>query len=195
MKVPSVSVAESLLSEASKLNPGVWVHHNRVAAKCAKIIAKKCSMDVDAAYVMGLLHDIGRRYGISDLMHTYDGYKFMMENGYNDSARICLTHSFPYKNINAYNGDNDCSDDITGHIQEFINKIEYDDYDKLIQLCDAISFPEGVCVIEKRLIDVVIRKGFNGSTILKWKEFINLREYFESKINCNLYSLFDNIIL
>lgn len=195
MIVPSVKGAEMMLDEASKLNPGIWVNHNRVAGNCAKNIAERCNMDANAAYVMGLLHDIGRRYGISDLMHTYDGYKYMMENGYDDSARICLTHSFPYKDVNAYNGENDCPDYITRYIQDFINKTEYDDYDKLIQLCDAISYPEGVCVIEKRLVDVVIRKGFNELTVLKWKEFMKLREYFEFKINSNLYSVFDNIVM
>ena len=51
-------------------------------------------MNPDAAYVMGLLHDIGRREGIMDMRHIYAGYLFMSSLGYDDSARICLTHCF-----------------------------------------------------------------------------------------------------
>ena len=102
MKVPSVKEAERLLAEAAGLNPGPWIDHNKTAGFCARAIAEKCKdMNPDAAYVMGLLHDIGRREGIMDMRHIFTGYLFMNAMGYDDSARICLTHSYPYKNINA----------------------------------------------------------------------------------------------
>ncbi|WP_161950232.1 hypothetical protein [Clostridium thermosuccinogenes] len=75
-----------------------------------------------------------------------------------DSARICLTHSFPYKDIRSYNGENDCDNEDTEFIQRFITEVEYNEYDALIQLCDAISLPAGPCCVEKRLVDVVLRK-------------------------------------
>ena len=144
MKVPSIETASKLVEEAAVLNPGPWIDHNKTAAMCAKCIAEKCEgMDADAAYVMGLLHDIGRREGIMDMRHIFAGYQFMMSLGYEDSARICLTHSYPYKDVHAYNGQNDCSEEETEFIASFINSVEYNDYDRLIQLCDAISFPDG----------------------------------------------------
>ena len=190
MEIPSVLYAEKLLSEAQKLNPGLWVEHSRTAGFCARKIAERCdSLDNDAAYVFALLHDIGRRDGVMDMRHILSGYNFMLSEGYKDIARICLTHSFPYKNIKAYNGQNDCSEEETKFILAFLEKTEYNDYDRLIQLCDAISFPNGPTYIEKRLVDVVIRRGFNDYTIPKWKAFFELKEYFDSKAQTDIYSI------
>lgn len=190
MKVPTIEQAEKLLDEAQKLNPGAWVAHNRVAGNCARIIADKCNnLNVDVAYVLGLLHDIGRRFGIFDMKHILNGYTFMLELGFEDSARICLTHSFPYKMIGAYNGENDCSKEESDFIENFLYKTEYNDYVKLIQLCDAISFPTGAIYIEKRLVDVVLRRGFNNLTIPKWQEFLKLKGYFDRLTGCDIYKL------
>lgn len=190
MKIPSVEDAEMLLEEAAVLNTGPWVNHNRTAGFCARAIAEKCDdMNPDAAYVMGLLHDVGRRDGIMDMKHIYAGYQFMNSLGYEDSARICLTHSFPYKNIGAYNGKNDCSEEETEFVQNYIDSLEYNDYDRLIQLCDAISFPDGPTYVEKRLVDVVIRRGFNELTIPKWKAFLELKQYFDKKTGMDIYVL------
>lgn len=188
MKVPTIAEAEKLLSEAEKLNPGLWVAHNKTAGFCARTIAEKCdNLNADIAYVLGLLHDIGRREGVTDMKHIIDGYRFMKSLGYDNSARICLTHSFPYKDVNSYNGQNDCSEEETVFIQDFIKNAEYNDYDKLIQLCDAISFPDGPTYIEKRLVDVVLRRGFNGLTIPKWKAFLELKDYFDNKTQTDIY--------
>ena len=190
MKVPSIETATELLNEAGRLNPGPWIDHNKTAGMCAKRIAEKCEgMDADAAYVMGLLHDIGRREGIMDMRHIFAGYQFMMSLGCEDSARICLTHSYPYKDIRAYNGQNDCFEKETAFIESFIDSMEYDDYDRLIQLCDAISFPDGPTYVEKRLVDVVLRRGFNDLTIPKWKAFLELKMYFDEKTGMDIYKL------
>ena len=91
---PTVEEAERLLREAENCNPGPWGNHSRVAAYCAERIAKAAGMDTEKAYVLGLLHDIGRKFGIKHLAHVYDGYHYMQSLGYGDAARICLTHSF-----------------------------------------------------------------------------------------------------
>ncbi|EPR09381.1 hypothetical protein [Ruminiclostridium papyrosolvens] len=118
----------------------------------------------------------------------------MISQGYDDSARICFTHSFPYKNVSAYNGDNDCSPSETDFIQGYISNIEYNDYDHLIQLCDAISFPTGPTYIEKRFVNVVLRRGFNEPTIPKWESLFEIKHYFDNKINGDIYKIVKGVI-
>lgn len=83
------------MREAEARNPGPWGNHSRMTAKCAEAIAAACGdIQLEKAYVLGLLHDIGRRFGVKHLAHVYDGYVYMLELGYVQVARICLTHSF-----------------------------------------------------------------------------------------------------
>jgi HD superfamily phosphodiesterase len=73
MKIPTLDVAERLLKEAETRNPGPWVAHSKNVALAAKCIAEHSNLDAEAAYIMGLLHDIGRREGITKMRHTLDG--------------------------------------------------------------------------------------------------------------------------
>jgi HD superfamily phosphodiesterase len=71
------------LEEAGKLNPGPWTEHSKYAAKAARLIAEQCShLDPDKAFVLRILHDIGRRYGKTNMRHSIDGYNFCKEQGY-----------------------------------------------------------------------------------------------------------------
>ncbi len=196
MKIPSVHEAEKILTEAEMMNPGEWVSHSRVAARCAKTIAEHCDgLDADAAYIFALLHDVGRRIGVCGVRHVYEGYMFMLERGYDDIARICLTHTFPFPDVWKISGRDDLSLAELEYLQAELNKIKYNDYDRLIQLCDAIAYNDGPCTVEKRLIDVAIRRGINDYTVEKWKAFLNLRDYFNKKVGGSIYALFDNLIL
>jgi len=193
MKTPNPLEAELILKEAESMNPGAWVAHNRVAALCARKIAEKCvDLDPDKAYVLGLLHDIGRRFGNElDMRHITEGYYFMTKLGYLDCARICLSHSFPSPKIEVYTGVNDCTKEDTEMVIAFLKGNEFDDYDRLIQLCDALAFSTGPTFIEKRLVDATIRRGFNNYTIEKWKAFLDLKVYFDKKTSCDLYTVID----
>ena len=53
---------------------------------------------------MGLLHDIGRREGVSGFNHVTDGYHFLLSLGFADAARICLTYSFSFQQIDEFFG-------------------------------------------------------------------------------------------
>jgi putative nucleotidyltransferase with HDIG domain len=195
-KLPSKQEAENILSWGKERNPGVWVEHCRTAARAAEKIAKQCGLDEDTAYVLALLHDIGRFEGKMGARHIYAGFKLMSEKGYDYNAKICLTHSFPVKDTEAALIKNDCSKEETEIIKKKINEYEYDDYDKLIQLCDAICLPEGVCLMEVRLLEVTRRyKVYNEGILNKWEAFFGLKEYFDAKANMNIYNLFyDEII-
>lgn len=70
--------AELELQLADKLNPGPWINHSKNVARAAETIAKFSKLDEDKSYVLGLLHDIGRRNGPSAVKHTIDGYRYML---------------------------------------------------------------------------------------------------------------------
>lgn len=188
--VPNVYEAEALLAWAGEQNPGLWVSHVKTAARAADIIAKHCGMDEHRCYALGLMHDIGRYEGKNALRHAIAGYDLMMSKGWGKAAAVCLTHSFPLADIKAYIGKNDCSKTDTQRIIHLLGEIEYDDEIRLIQLCDAISLPNHVTVMEERLIEVAIRHGVESTVIQKWRRFLELKDLFDKKCGQNIYSFF-----
>lgn len=188
--LPTKEEAENLLSWAYAQNPGPWAEHCRVAARAAEAIAKHCALDPDRAWISGLLHDIGRYEGVRGLHHVYAGYAFMREKGHAGIAQICLSHSFPFQHIGAYSGENDCAPEELAVISAFLSDAAYDDYDKLIQLCDSMASAEGVCLIDVRLLDVARRYGFNDFTLRKWDAVFSLKKYFDTLCGKNIYDLF-----
>ena len=188
--IPSREEAERLVREAEAINPGPWGDHCRVAAHCAECIAARCGgMDSDKAYVVGLLHDIGRRFGGRHLGHVADGYSYMMSLGYDEVARICLTHSFNNQSMDGYIGKIDTTEEELALIQTELAKITMDDYDRLIQLCDALAGAEGVLDIEERMGDVKRRYGYYPED--KWNINLDLKRYFEDKMQADLYVVVD----
>jgi HD superfamily phosphodiesterase len=104
-------IAEEELKIAGQLNQGTWTDHSINVGLAAQTIAKRCgNLNPEKAYVLGLLHDIGRRYGVSARRHGIDEYNFVMERGFNEVGRICLTHSFPVPDFEKEISKNDMSD-------------------------------------------------------------------------------------
>jgi HD domain len=195
MNLPSRQEAIRLLEEAEKLNPGPWVAHSKNVAAAARIISDHHSrLDAEAAYIMGLLHDIGRREGITHIRHLIDGYTFLNSLGYDDAARISITHSFPIPDLDAYFGERDCSSRDLKFIDDFIHSTTLNDYDSLIQLCDSVSLPSGFCLLEKRIIDVAMRYGINDKSVSSWQARFLIKERFESEIGCSIYLILPGII-
>jgi HD superfamily phosphohydrolase YqeK len=188
--MPTRIEAEELLKEAERCNPGPWGNHSRVAAHCAEKIAAGCAdLDSDKAYILGLLHDIGRKFGVRHLGHVSDGYSYMMKLGYDEVAKICLTHSFNNQSIKEYIGKFDTSDEELELIHTTLSNTLMDDYDRLIQLCDSLAGSEGVLDIEERMEDVKRRYGSYPQQ--KWDSNLKLKEYFEIKTGMNIYELVD----
>ena len=183
------------LNIAVQNNPGLWEQHSLVTADNAKRIAEKApGMDPEKAYIMGLMHDIGRREGITGMRHVIDGYDYMMELGQEELAVISLTHSFASANIEHFEGKHDCTGKQKAFIKDFIADREYDNYDKLIQLCDAISLPTGACIAEKRFVDVALRYGVQDYTTTRWRAYLNLKKYFDTLCGCDIYTLLPGIV-
>lgn len=132
--IPTREKAEELLRDAETCNPGAWVKHSQAVATCAEKIAAVCgNMDPEKAFVLGLLHDIGRKFGVKHMGHIYDGYHYMTELGYDEAARICLSHSFSVQKLEDYIGNWDISEEQQAELRKLLGEMVYDDYDRLIR--------------------------------------------------------------
>ncbi|WP_391122227.1 HD domain-containing protein [Psychrobacillus sp. L3] len=194
--------ARELLDHANQLNPGPWYKHSLNVANAAEYIVfeltkKGHNLDCDIAYNAGLLHDIGRYNGYTkSVIHSYDGYKFMDELGYNGNANICVTHSFPCENKNI-----ETAADWTivpmymkDKLVEVLNRNgNYDFYNKVITLCDALADENGFTTLEKRFISVGLRHGTDANTAIRWKGFYEIKKEIESIIHISIYKLFPTI--
>ena len=186
--LPTREEAERLLKEAEACNPGPWGNHSRVAAHCAEKIAEACGdMDPEKAYICGLLHDIGRKFGVRHLGHVSDGYVYMMSLGYDEVARICLTHSFKNKSIDDYVGNFDTTEAEMKLIVDTLNAITLDEYDCLIQVCDALSGSGGVMRMEDRMNDV--KRRYGNYPQAKWDSNMAMKKYYEDKMGRDLYEV------
>ncbi len=108
----TVERAEREMEIAEGMTKGLWAPHSRVTAVNARIIAENCGMDGDKAYILGLLHDIGRRKGSWGVDHIFDGYEYMTGLGEHEIARISMTHSYPeIPNSREYIAAVKCSDE------------------------------------------------------------------------------------
>lgn len=192
--LPTLEEARTFLKEAGKLNPGAWVDHSLNVGRAAELIAKADKeLDSNVALILGLLHDIGRRYGVTNERHSLDGYKFAIENGYDLLARISITHAYLCKNVDDICGKKDCTAQERNFIKGYLDNIDFSAYDKLIQLCDALALPSGFCLLEKRMLDVVMRYGFNEFTLEKWRTTFEIQRYFEERIGTSIYSILPNV--
>ena len=177
------------------MNPGPWIAHSIHVAEAAEAIAKyHPQLDPEAAFILGALHDIGRRFGVSDMRHVLDGYNFLKGEGFDDAAQICLTHSFPILQAEAGAGKWDGTDEELNQLQTLLDQAVITDYDRLIQLCDSLATAEGIMLMEKRLLDVALRHGCNKFTKPRWQAFLDLKIYFESKINAPIYSVLPGVL-
>ncbi|HKM35239.1 MAG TPA: HD domain-containing protein [Lachnospiraceae bacterium] len=187
---PSREEAEKILIEAESCNPGPWGDHSRVAAGCAEKIAMLCEdIDSSKAYVLGLLHDIGRKFGTRHLGHVYDGYQYMLRLGYDEVAQICLTHSFCNHDLKNFIGNLDINKEKQGEVEKALEESVFDDYDRLIQLCDCLAGANSVLDMVERMEDVKQRYGNYPQD--KWIMNLGLKTYFEDKTGKNLYEIVD----
>ena len=195
MKIPARQKALAYLDEADRLNPSPWVQHSLEVAKAAEAIAlHHPQIEAEPAYVLGLLHDIGRRFGVYGMRHVVDGYNFLMAEGYPAAARICLTHSYPIQNVDSGASQWDGSDEEYQFVADFLSNTEYSLYDRLIQLCDALCLPVGPVLMEKRMLDVVMRYGVNDFTTQKWQAYFDIRDEFEAAIGQSIYRCLPGVV-
>lgn len=198
MKLTSKQAREIIEKERKNTEADRWIEHcicvGNTAGKIASALNEKGqNIDVDKTIALGYLHDIGKYNGESH-GHTIRGYNYLKDKGYdNEYCNICLTHSY-------LNNDMICTagalPDINKYpeLAEFIKNHNYTMEEKIINLCDLMC-PQGnkIFTIDKRLIDIIIRKGAYSNTQYHIKETYKLKEYFDKLLGYNLYDLFPEI--
>lgn len=191
--LPSINVAQEELKIAGELNPGPWIKHSENVGLAAKNIAHLIpELDEDKAYIFGVLHDIGRRVGIVNIpKHVYEGYKYCMEKGWDEVARICMTHSYIFmKDEFNYEPSTTEEKEIKAYLMDCG---EANDYDRLIQMCDALATDYGFVILEKRFVDVTLRYGIMENYIKSWNVIFEMKDYFENLIGCSIYDVLPDI--
>jgi putative nucleotidyltransferase with HDIG domain len=198
MKLTSNEARDLLKSYRGKTESDIWIDHCICVGDTAGIIAnalneKGYNVDVDKTITLGYLHDIGKYNGKSH-GHVMRGYEYLKDKGYDEEyCNVCLTHSYLNNDIVCTAGKAPNPED-NPFLTEFIKSHEYTIEEKLINICDLMC-PQGgiVYTVDKRLIDIIIRKGAYSNTQYHIKETYKLKEYFDNLLGFNLYELFPKI--
>ena len=196
MKLTSNEALKMLEDTRKDFENQGWIDHSICVGNSAGRIAEALNkngmnLDVDKVITLGYIHDIGKKAGEFH-GHVMNGYNYLKELGYDEEyCNICLTHSYLNNDVMCTAGG--IPNDIPFRT-EFIKIHEYTIYEKLINLCDLMC-PQGgkVFTIDKRLIDIMIRRGAYSNTQYHIKETYKLKEYFDSLLGYNLYDLFPEI--
>ena len=64
-------------------------------------------------------------------------------------------------------------------LEHFVKNAVYDDYDRLVQLCDSLALPSGFCLLE------IMAE--------RWRRILEIRDMFEKKINGSIYDLLPGV--
>lgn len=168
-----------------------WVKHCIYVGIGAGRIAAKLGIDSDYAQALGYVHDIGRK--ISHPNHTIAGYKYMISEGYPEEARSCLTHSFIDNNIYYTAGGIPAGKDRFDYMNSFLQGTELTIYDNVVQMCDLFCLDTGFTTIERRLLDITVRKGVFDNSMLHLEKTMELKSRLEEMMGCSLYELFPEI--
>lgn len=169
-----------------------YVTHSKYVGDLAALIADAIGEDGEYAAVLGYLHDIGRK--IDSDNHIYAGYKYLTENGFEEYACICLTHSF-------LNNDIECicacflPEDSEGYdiVKEFVETHEYTVYDKIIQVCDLLCVHTGATTIEERLNDIESRRGTHYKSQYHRQSALAQKAELERLIGHSIYDFYNQL--
>lgn len=186
--------ARLLLDEVKKeIGEEGWLRHSVCVGDTAAVIAQALGLEnPDYARALGYVHDIGK-YITKEAnveLHDIEGYRYLMAQGIDEQdAFICLTHSY-------INGDYTCR---AGGIPEehplrceYLKAHPYNLYEEIINLCDLMCIFKTM-MMEKRLIDLLTRKGIHENTHYHLTAALALKKKFEDLLGHSLYDLFPDI--
>lgn len=165
-------------------------HTKGVAAAAEKIAGNITGMNGEKAYVLGLLHDYGKRINekLENKFHGREGYEQMMLMGYPEVAQICLTHTFPSKDFK--NGQYSYPDEWLDWARGLLKNVVYTDYDYLIAFCDKLFEGMKMVTVEKRVEGISARYNLKAEQReFLYNESMELKNYFDKKTGQDVYRL------
>lgn len=190
--LPDRKTAERELEIAGEMNPGPWTKHSiNVGIAAENIAGRVPGMDGEKAYILGVLHDIGRRVGVVNIpRHVVEGYRYATKMGWDEVAQICMTHSYPLLE-REFAGEPESEEEKV--IKDYILRCRCDAYDWLIQLCDSLAVDYGFCILEKRFVDVARRYGIWENSVDRWNRTFAIKEQFEERMGCSIYDVLPDV--
>ncbi len=172
-------------------NENRWILHSIYVGLATRRIAEKLNLNEDFALTIGYLHDIGRR--INHFNHPIEGYFYLKKLGYENIARYSLTHSFLNNDVTRTVGTGPKDPDSYKFINNYLNSINKDVFDNILHLCDLMCLETGFTTIEKRILDVITRKGISKNSYLHYMDLMDFKNWLELEIKADLYDLFPEI--
>lgn len=77
-------------------------------------------------------------------------------------------------------------------VSGFIRQTEYDEYDRLIQLCDFLGLPDRICRVQERIEDILTRTPDVGPAHMRNMNYkYRLQRQFERRLGMSLETLFE----
>lgn len=151
-------------------NASDWIGHSLLEGKLCGQLAVACGLDAEKARRLGMLHDYGRR-SVHTLEHTVRGFELLVDQGWEQEALGCLTHSFLCGGRCASNesaepgfyvddNGNPCwaenaeKDDVT----VFLEHYEYTEYDIILNIADLMTTSHAIVSPRDRIADIATRR-------------------------------------
>ena len=193
----SIEEAYKLLEEAPRNNKELWIKHSVNVAIVAERLAEQLKLDGKKAYVLGLVHDIGRRAREHvGLRHIIEGYNYLKCLGYDEEARGCLTHTFYARNLvipNLTKKNTNLTRNEIDFIADYINKNGFNIYDKILQIADNMGSASGINTIERRRTESMLRYGITDISEKNLQGIFNVQAEIEEKLGSSIYYLFPEV--
>ncbi len=189
-KEEAIEILEQTKLELEKQKKNIdFIKHSYLVGNAAGVIAEKLGLDKEKAIVLGYIHDIGKKIESSE-NHEDKGYKYIVKLGYpKEYAEICIMHSY-------LNNDPLCVAggivEMSNEKEQFIKEYKSTMYNRIISLCDLMCYTKQT-TLEKRIIEIISRKGVHENTEYHILEALKLKKHIEEKLGCSIYSLFENI--
>ena len=160
----------------------VSVHPNIKAGELCIVYLQNCIIDDNVTDAVGIYKSESKDYYLQ-VNSTENGYDIECQQGINPKKldKGCLIFNSSDSNYKVCVVDKNVNDAMYWKKLFLI----YDEYDRLIQLCDCLAGAEGVLDIENRMNDVKKRYGFYPQD--KWNSNMKLKQYFEGKMNKDIY--------